>query len=196
MNNHTLIFIGIVLLMGCATGPKEIQVANNQQLVNFDNVSDDSVGKIVKWGGVITDLHEQDGVANATITQFPLLLSGQPTYMLGSGGTFTARFKSPLNMDNLEQGTVLTLVGKVEELQNPYPDLKTTQLVIVRTDDFYVWDGFSRSKAPIIYRQAPAFIKRGKWGWQIKSQSEKDRERQERKNERMVRNLNGGVGAH
>ncbi len=56
MNNHTLIFIGIALLMGCATGPKEIQVANNQQLVNFDNVSDDSVGKIVKCGGVITDL--------------------------------------------------------------------------------------------------------------------------------------------
>lgn len=137
-------------------------MANNQQLVNFNNVSDDSVGKTVKWGGVITELHEQDGVANATITPFPLLLSGQPTYMLGSGGTFTARFKSPLNMDNLEQGTVLTLVGKVQELQNPYSDPKTTQLVIVRTDGFYVWDGFFRSKAPIIYRQNPAFIKRGK----------------------------------
>ncbi len=93
--------------------------------------------------------------------------------MLGSGGTFTARFKSPLNMDNLEQGTVLTLVGKVEELQNPYPDLKTTQLVIVRTDDFYVWDGFYRSKAPIIYRQAPPFINPGKWGWHIQSQPDK-----------------------
>lgn len=79
MNNQKVVFLCMVFLMGCTSLPKEIQVANNQQLVNFSNVSDQAVGKMVRWGGVITDLREQEGVANVTVTQYPLLRSGQPT---------------------------------------------------------------------------------------------------------------------
>lgn len=184
MNNLKVIFIGTALLMGCAGSPKEIQVANSQQLVNFANVSDESVGELVRWGGVITELSEQDGVANVTLTQYPLQVSGQPEYSSGSGGSFSAKFKAPLKIDNLELGAVLTLVGKIEELRNPYPELKTTQLAIVQTEGFYVWDGFSRSNSPIIENDDPAFIKRGKWGWPLQSQSRKARERLERKKQK------------
>jgi len=188
MNNLKVIFIGTALLMGCAGSPKEIQVANSQQLVNFANVSNESVGELVRWGGVITELSEQDGVANVTVTQYPLQDTGQPAYSSGSGGSFSAKFKAPLKIDNLELGTVLTLVGKIEELRNPYPELKTTQLAIVQTEDFYVWDGFSRADHPTIQTNHPAFIKRGKWGWQVKSEKDKQRERQETLNERNARN--------
>lgn len=184
MNNQKVVFLSMALLMGCAGSPKEIQVVNSQQLVTFSNVSNESVGKMVRWGGVITELSEQEGVANVTVTQYPLIRSGQPTYKFGSGGRFTAKFKEPLNIDSLEKGTVLTLVGKVEELRNPYPELKTTQLTIVQTDDFYVWDGFSRAEHPSIEGDEPAFIERGKWGWQVKSQKDKERERQEQSNQR------------
>lgn len=89
-----------------------------------------------------------------------------------------------MNNDSFEKGTVLTLVGKVEELRNPYSDLKSTQLIIVQTNGFYVWDGFSRVEHPSIEGDDPAFIERGKWGWQIKSQKDKERERREKSNQR------------
>jgi starvation-inducible outer membrane lipoprotein len=94
-----------------------------------------------------------------------------------------------LDLASLEQGTVLTLVGKVEEVQNPYPELRTTQLAIVRADDFYVWNGFSRADHPTVVDKDndPAFIQRGKWGWQVKSEQEMQRERRERKNQQNSR---------
>jgi outer membrane lipoprotein len=190
MNSQKIVFLSLIFLMGCAGSPKEIQIANSQLLINFSNVSDESVGQKVRWGGVITALDEQDGVANVSIIQYPLLRSGQPTYKFGSGGSFTAKFKGSMNIDSFEKGTVLTLVGKIKELQNPYPDLKTTQMTIIQTDDFYVWDGFSTAEHPSIQDDDPAFINRGKWGWQIKSQKDKDRERREQNNQRNDPNRN------
>lgn len=178
----------VCLLGGCSVLPEEIKVSQEHKLIRFIDVSEDSVGETVRWGGIITGLSKQDGIANVEVTQFPLLASGQPVYASGSFGRFSAKLKSPLNIDNLEEGTVLTLIGKIEELQNPYPDLRTTQVAIVQTDDYYVWNGFSRADHPTTENNNPAFIERGKWGWQVKSQKEKQRERQELLNEQNSRN--------
>jgi len=92
-----------------------------------------------------------------------------------------------LNIKNLEKGSVLTLVGNIEEVQNPYPELRTTQLALVEVDDFYVWNGLSKADHPKTLDNDPAFIQRGKWGWQVRSEKEKQRERQERLNEKNSR---------
>lgn len=187
---NKLVGIAVIFLLGgCTAFPEQIKVSQQHKLIYFNDVSEKSVGETVRWGGVITELSNQNGVVNVTVNQFPLLDSGQPTYASGSGGRFAAKFNNPLDLASLEQGTVLTLVGKVEEVQNPYPELRTTQLAIVRADDFYVWNGFSRADHPTVVDKDndPAFIQRGKWGWQVKSEKEMQRERRERKNQQNSR---------
>lgn len=176
----------IVLLGGCTTVPPQIFVTNKDQLINFVEVSDISVGKSVRWGGVISDLSKQNGLVNATVTQFPLLNSGQPTNSSGSGGRFAVKFETSQGISHIEKGTILSLIGKVVDVQNPYPNLTTTQLATVQADGFFVWDSFSSADHPVVL-ESPAFIPRGKWGWQIKSDKDKKRERQERTNERNSR---------
>jgi starvation-inducible outer membrane lipoprotein len=178
----------LCILVGCTAIPEQIKLSQDQNLLKFNQVTDSSVGETVRWGGVITALSKQDGAANVTITQYPLLHSGQPTYSTGSEGRFTVKFNEPLKIDGLQSGTVLTLIGKVEDIQNPHPDLRTTQLVVVQADAFYIWDGFSRADHPPTFQNYdPAFIQRGKWGWQVKSEKDMQRERQERLNGRNAR---------
>jgi outer membrane lipoprotein len=191
MVNKSAGILVLCLLGGCIAIPEQIKVSQGQTLIKFNDVSDNSVGETVRWGGVITGLSQQDDVTSVIVTQYALLDSGQPAFALGSDGRFNAKLKSPLNIDKLEEGTVITIIGKVEELQNPYPDLRTTQLAIVQADDFYIWNGFSRADHPTVLDKDkdndPAFIQRGKWGWQVKSEKEMQRERQERKNQQNSR---------
>ncbi|WP_339719846.1 Slp family lipoprotein [uncultured Paraglaciecola sp.] len=187
MTNNLTVLAVVALLGGCTALPEQVQVSHGQKLIGFSEVSENSVGESVRWGGIITELSKQDGVANVTITQYPLLASGQPTYASGSFGRFTAKLNNSLNIDRLEKGSVLTLIGDIEDVHNPYPELKSTQLAQVSVDGFYVWNGFSKADHSITLDNNPAFIQRGKWGWQVKSEKEKQRERQERINEQNSR---------
>lgn len=187
MINKLTVLAVVSLLGSCITIPESIKVSQEETLIKFNEVSENSVGERVRWGGVITTLSKQDGVASATVTQFPLLASGQPTYASGSLGHFTAKFNNSLDIDNLDKGSVLTLIGKVEGIQNSHPTLNTTQLATVQADDFYVWNGLSRADHPTTLDNNPASIQQGKWGWQVKSEKDMQRERQERLNERNAR---------
>lgn len=173
-----------ILLTGCAFSPQEIQVASSQPLVNFSDVTNESVGKVARWGGVILGLNKQDDSTSVLISQYPLLHSGQPTYRPQSGGTFTARFNNSMDIESLQQGAVLTIIGSVEQLQTPETSLDTAQGATVQTSNFYVWEGLSSANHPDLEDNNSAVIQRGKWGWQVKSDKEKKRERQERQNER------------
>ncbi|MEP1446995.1 MAG: Slp family lipoprotein [Paraglaciecola sp.] len=167
-----------VLLIGCTSMPSELHITKSQQLISFVNVSDESVGKTVMWGGVITELRRQNGVVKGKVAQYPLNQSGQPMLLSGSGGSFIANFD---DVNSVLSGAVLTLVGEVKEVINPYPDLRVTQVVTVNAEGFYVWDGFSRADNTIADNHNPAFIERGKWGWSLQSQNRDERERLERK---------------
>tara|TARA_R110002167_G_scaffold103139_11_gene267088 strand:+ start:446 stop:1015 length:570 start_codon:yes stop_codon:yes gene_type:complete len=173
-----------ILLTGCAFAPQEIQVASSQPLVNFSDVTNESVGKVARWGGVILGLSKQDDSTSVLVSQYPLLHSGQPTYRPQSGGTFTAKFNNSMDIESLQQGSVLTIIGNVEHLQTPETSLDTAQVATIKTSHFYVWEGLSSANHPDLEDNNPAVIQRGKWGWQVKSEKEKKRERQERQNER------------
>lgn len=173
-----------ILLTGCAFSPQEIQVASSQSLVNFSDVANESVGKVARWGGVILGLSKQDDSTTVIVSQYPLLYSGQPTYRPQSGGTFIARFNNSMDIEGLQQGAVLTIIGNVEQFKVPETRLDTAQVATVQTSNFYVWEGFSSANHPDLKDNDPALIQRGKWGWQVKSEKEKKRERQERQNER------------
>ncbi|WP_293750954.1 Slp family lipoprotein [uncultured Paraglaciecola sp.] len=80
MNRLTVLAI-VGLVGGCTAFPDQIEVSQEQKLINFNEVSKNSVGETVRWGGVITEVSKQEGIANVTITQYPLLASGQPTYV-------------------------------------------------------------------------------------------------------------------
>ena len=102
----------LCLFVGCTIIPEQIKLSQDLNLLKFNQVTQGSVGETVRWGGVITALRKQDGVANVTVTQYPLLYSGQPTYATGSEGRFSVKFNDPLKIDGLQPGTVLTLIGR------------------------------------------------------------------------------------
>ena len=174
-----------IVLTGCAFSPNEIQVASSQPLVSFSDITDESVGKGVRWGGVILDLSKQDDSTTVTVSQYPLLQSGQPIYRQQSGGTFTAKFNNSLNLENLQQGAILTLVGNVEQLQKPETSLDVSPLATIQTSNFYVWEGFSSANHLSAEDNSPTSMERGKWGWRVKNEKEVNRERQEREAQRL-----------
>jgi starvation-inducible outer membrane lipoprotein len=174
------------LVVGCSNVPHKLEVAQHQTLTSFESVNGSSIGEIVRWGGLIVDSTNQDGFAEILILQHPLDEEGKPEYHKKFGGKFVGRIGQD---ESFRRGALITLIGKIDGIEKITADGQSQHVALIQVDDFYVWQdtdepSLSRSKQIV---ESVEFPKRGKWGWEVKSQKEKQRGRQERENERNAK---------
>ncbi len=159
-----LLIVSVILIMsGCALVPENIQVANEDQLVSYEQVvsvaKEKSLNKPARWGGLIANVDNKKEGSIVEVVSFPLNHYGKPNIANESVGRFKVRMGDFLDPVVFENGRVITFTGKVSEPSEGiigeqayvYPTLdgesfhlwrKETQYD-VSTTDFGVYSGFS-----------------------------------------------------
>lgn len=139
-----LLIISFVLIMsGCALVPENIQVADEDQLVSYEQVvsvaKGKSLNKPARWGGLIAKVDNQKDGSVVEVVSFPLNHYGKPVIVDESAGRFKVKMGDFLDPVVFENGRVITFTGKVAE---PIEGVVGEQAYIYPTLDgesFHLW---------------------------------------------------------
>lgn len=109
----------VLIFSGCAVVPENIQVANEDQLVSYEQVvsvaTEKSLNKPARWGGLIANVDNQKQGSVVEVVSFPLNNYGKPNIATESAGRFKVKMGDFLDPVVFENGRVITFTGKVAE---------------------------------------------------------------------------------
>lgn len=131
----------LALLSGCAAMNPSIEnpPANDLQyaqvLPNISQYQD----QVVRWGGVVADVSNQQNQAELTLVQFPLTRYGKPITTANSAGRFIVQSNGFLDPLIYEKGAVVTVVGSLSGEQTHKVDQKSLRMPVVIMTDSQVW---------------------------------------------------------
>lgn len=133
----------LLLLSACSNVPVTIQTAPEPNL-QFDQLSGDTTayqGQVVRWGGQVVKVENDNQGSTIHIAQFPLNSYGRPVIKEGNdgGGRFIARTGTFIDPAIYKQGTLITVVGPLQQNQTVFIDKKSMSVPVVNADDVYRW---------------------------------------------------------
>ncbi len=132
-----------VVATGCASNVPEVVRRENPAAVPFAAASADaaaSLGKPVRWGGVIVGVENRSEFSILEVLERPLDGSGRPSETAVAGGRFLVRspnFLDPMIYAREREVTVIGRLqpaqrGKIGEFGYDYP--------VVAADTLYLWE--------------------------------------------------------
>ena len=114
-----LLITGFVLLLsGCAIVPENIKIADEEQLVSYEQVvasSSSTITKPARWGGLIAEVENLQEGSFVEVVAFPLNHYGKPNIANESAGRFKVKMEDFLDPVVFESGRVITFTGTVSE---------------------------------------------------------------------------------
>lgn len=131
----------VALLSGCAAmnpsieNPPSNDLQYAQVLPNISQYQD----QVVRWGGVVADVSNQQNQAELTLVQFPLTRYGKPITTANSAGRFIVQSNGFLDPLIYEKGAVVTVVGSLSGEQTHKVDQKSLRMPVVIMTDSQVW---------------------------------------------------------
>ena len=113
--------IGLVLvtslLCACASLPRELQLPKDQLVVGYAQVipaPEQYVGQMVRWGGVIAQIHNKPTHTIVEVAYYPLSSSGRPKVdERHSAGRFKAHIPGLADPMVYKKGQAITFVGQL-----------------------------------------------------------------------------------
>ncbi|MBN7821996.1 Slp family lipoprotein [Bowmanella yangjiangensis] len=138
-----LILAGMVLLMaGCSSLPKELQVAEGAKLLSYQDVTgnpEQSTGQQVMWGGVIADIKNQKSATLIEMVHYPIRSYGRPTSGDESVGRFRVRVNGFLDPMVYKPGRSLTVTGTVTGIEQGQVGEFEYQFPAIQASGYHLW---------------------------------------------------------
>ena len=138
-----LILAGMVLLMaGCSSLPKELQVAEGAKLLSYQDVTgnpEQSTGQQVMWGGVIADIKNQKNATLIEMVHYPIRSYGRPTSGDESVGRFRVRVNGFLDPMVYKPGRSLTVTGTVTGIEQGQVGEFEYQFPAIQASGYHLW---------------------------------------------------------
>ncbi|WP_337840618.1 Slp family lipoprotein [Rheinheimera sp.] len=134
------ILLSLVVMVGCASYPEQVRIADNVALVNYDTaVQAGTDFGTARWSGVIAQVSNQKDSTRLEVVYFPSGSNGRPQVSDQTQGRFVAYVKGFLDPMVYQQGKSVTVLGelsrkeqgKVDEYEYLYPVIKEAKV--------YVW---------------------------------------------------------
>jgi outer membrane lipoprotein len=133
------LLLSAMLLTGCSTIPKALQVAENKVLTNFSVVRENTntdQGNLARWGGVIAKVTNNANNSMLEIVHFPLKSSTRPIQGNKTQGRFRVYFSGLLDPVIYKEGRSITALGsvansedgKIGEHEYTFPVLNATYI--------------------------------------------------------------------
>lgn len=153
MLNKTCLVLFMLSLAGCAALPKELQVSDESQLVDYSQVTsapEQNNNKLVRWGGMIAEVHNLDNTSVVEMVYYPLRDYGKPLMKDNSVGFFRVYLDEVLDSEVYSKGRLVTFTGLVKGIEYVRVEGQRYALPAVLSNTYYLWkDEFSEGNNDI-----------------------------------------------
>ena len=133
------LLIATLVISGCSSVPKSLQVPENTTLTKFSQVRENAAnaqGNLARWGGVIAKVVNNADNTMIEVVHFPLKSSSRPKQGNETQGRFRAYFSGLLDPVIYKEGKSITALGhvstseqgKIGEHEYTYPALKASKI--------------------------------------------------------------------
>lgn len=131
----------LLLLTACSTTPTAIRTAPDPDpgLAEVSARIASHTGDVVRWGGRVIKVENDDNGATIHVAQFPLNSYGRPQIDRDSEGRFLASSTTFIDPYIYKEGTLLTVAGVVVSEQTLTVDKKQLTLPVVRVTALHRW---------------------------------------------------------
>lgn len=145
------ILLGLGLLVGCASYPKQVQIADNVALVSYEEaVQVGSNFGTARWSGVVASVANQQNRTRLEIVYFPSQANGRPQISDQTQGRFVAYVNGFLDPLVYQQGKSVTVLGeltqqeqgKVHEYDYLYP--------VIGNAKVYLWPKLEETRVDYV----------------------------------------------
>jgi outer membrane lipoprotein len=131
----------LLLLAGCSNVPVAIKTAPQPdwQLNQISGKAASHQNEVVRWGGQIVKVENNDSGSLLHIAQFPVNSYGRPDETADSQGRFLARTADFIDPYIYKSGTLVTVAGKIADEQSVTVDKKNMTIPVVEIGQIYRW---------------------------------------------------------
>lgn len=143
-----LYIISAMLLSGCESIPKQLQVSENTSLTQYetarnypsmDQNGDTQSQQLARWGGMIAKIDNEDGVTLLEIVQFTLDNNSRPKVTDNSAGRFRVKINQFLDPMIYKEGRQLTILGNIANSEQSYIGKQPYLFPVLLSQQLYLW---------------------------------------------------------
>lgn len=134
--------LAVSLLSACSTTPESLVVAENTELVQYQQVvtgAEQSKGKIARWGGVIAEISNQPDATVLEMVHFPIKSYGRPISGDQSVGRFKVYVSGFLDPMVYKVGRSITFVGQVLGTEKGKVGEQDYTFPTLHADNYHLW---------------------------------------------------------
>ncbi len=142
MKLKALFAVAVIVLSGCAVVPDAIEVADETQLIGYQQVAaspDNSRDKIARWGGVIAEIENLPDATLIELVHYPLRAYGKPLVTDNSTGRFRVYVDGFLDPMVYEKGRSITFTGKVLGTEEGLVGEHNYVFPTLKADGYHLW---------------------------------------------------------
>ena len=136
-----------IMLSGCAVVPESIQVADDNQLIDYPQVSanpDGNIDKTARWGGVIANVQNLPDATMLEMVYYPLRAYGRPNTNEESVGRFRVYVDGFLDPMVYEKGRSITFTGQVLGSEEGSVGEHVYRFPSLKAQGYYLWRNVHR----------------------------------------------------
>lgn len=140
--NKVLFSLVLLTLAGCSTLPDNLKLADEQNLVNYQQVAAEPAvvtNKAARWGGVIARVENQPDTTMLEVVHYPLRSYGRPVPSDQSVGRFRVYVDGFLDPMVYEKGRSMTFAGQVLGVENGLVGEHEYVFPTLHANGYYLW---------------------------------------------------------
>jgi len=139
--SNLILLISLILLNGCSHIPKTIRQAPLQDIQIQDTKKDFSEHqyKIVRWGGTVIDVVNNEESTDIQVLAFPLNYYGQPNLSKSAIGRFQFNSRNFLDPAMYTKSSEITVSGRLVDVKNQKIGKKALKLPVIESQQIYLW---------------------------------------------------------
>ncbi len=138
------LFISVLsLVSACSMIPKPLAVEEGTNLLNFNDIietsTDEQVGKIVRWGGVIASIKNLKDKTLLEIVHFELRGNARPRITDDSKGRFRLYTADFLDPEIYKKGRAISAVGTFSGFEKGLLGEREMMYPVIDSKKLYLW---------------------------------------------------------
>jgi outer membrane lipoprotein len=134
-------------LSACSTLPENIQLPADTNMVSYQQAASQSeqrVGQIVRWGGVIAKIENQADATMLEVVYYPLKSYGKPVSGDESIGRFRVYVKGFMDPMVYQQGRSMTFTGELKGVEEGLVGEQKYVFPTIESSAYHLWQKVQR----------------------------------------------------
>lgn len=146
-----VIAVSLMMLAGCASYPKQVQVADNVALTSYENAVQQNIYfGTARWSGVIAEITNQSNQTRLEVVYFPSGSNGRPAVSDQTQGRFVTYIKGFLDPMVYQRGKSVTVLGELTQSEMGKVDEYEYRYPVIKDAAVYLWPKVEETRVEVV----------------------------------------------